>query len=81
MYSRRSKPLINLLVVTFLTPCTISFIVLYKERGIKVGVAINMAVSPGVLSGHIVNHPCLVFENTDLGLDPGRLSEIFLSGK
>jgi len=53
---------VNLLVMTFVAPCINSFIVLFKERGIKVGLAINAAVLVyALLMGSIVNHLCLIF--------------------
>jgi ferrous iron transport protein B len=53
---------VNLLVMTFVAPCINSFIVLFKERGIKTGIAINAAVFIwAILLGSIVNHLCLVF--------------------
>ena len=53
---------VNLLVMTFVAPCINSFIVLFKERGIKTGMAINAAVFVwAILLGSIVNHLCLVF--------------------
>ncbi len=51
---------VNLLVMTFVAPCINSFIVLFKERGIKTGLAINVAVFLyAILLGSIVNHLCL----------------------
>jgi len=53
---------VNLLVMTFVAPCINSFIVLFKERGFKVGLAINVAVFLyAVLLGSIVNYLCLTF--------------------
>ncbi|SHO47514.1 ferrous iron transporter B [Desulfopila aestuarii] len=53
---------VNLLVMTFVAPCINSFIVLFKERGLKVGLAINIAVFVyAILMGSIVNHLCLSF--------------------
>lgn len=51
---------VNLLVMTFVAPCINSFIVLFKERGIKVGLAINICVFVyAILLGSIVNHLCM----------------------
>ncbi len=53
---------VNLLVMTFVAPCINSFIVLFKERGVKVGLAINAAVFLyAILLGSIVNQLCLAF--------------------
>lgn len=53
---------VNLLVMTFVAPCINAFIVLFKERGIKTGLAINIAVFIyAILLGSIVNHVCLYF--------------------
>lgn len=53
---------VNLLVMTFVAPCINSFIVLFKERGIKVGMAINITVFLyAILLGSVVNHVCLFF--------------------
>jgi len=53
---------VNLLVMTFVAPCINSFIVLFKERGVKVGLAINIAVFVyAILMGSIVNNFCLSF--------------------
>ena len=51
---------VNLLVMTFVAPCINSFIVLFKERGLKAGLAINVAVFLyAILLGSLVNHVCL----------------------
>ncbi len=51
---------VNLLVMTFVAPCINSFIVLFKERGFKAGLAINVAVFLyAILLGSLVNHVCL----------------------
>jgi len=51
---------VNLLVMTFVAPCINSFIVLFKERGIKTGMAINITVFIyAILIGSIVNHVCM----------------------
>lgn len=48
---------VNLLVMTFVAPCINSFIVLFKERGIKAGLVINIAVFLyAILIGGLVNH-------------------------
>lgn len=53
---------VNLLVMTFVAPCINSFIVLFKERGIKTGLAINICVFLyAIVLGSIVNHACLYF--------------------
>lgn len=53
---------VNLLVMTLVAPCINSFIVLFKERGIKVGMAINLAVFLyAIVLGSIVNYLCLYF--------------------
>jgi ferrous iron transport protein B len=53
---------VNLLVMTFVAPCINSFIVLFKERGIKTGLAINVTVFVyAILLGSIVNHLCMYF--------------------
>ena len=53
---------VNLVVMTLVAPCINSFIVLFKERGMKVGLAINVAVFVyAILVGSIVNHFCLAF--------------------
>ncbi len=53
---------VNLLVMTFVAPCINSFIVLFKERGIKTGLAINITVFLyAILLGSLVNHICLLF--------------------
>lgn len=53
---------VNLLVMTLVAPCINSFIVLFKERGIKTGLAINVAVFLyAILIGSVVNHVCLYF--------------------
>jgi len=53
---------VNMLVMTFLAPCINSFIVLFKERGLKAGLAINIAVfAYAVLIGSLANHIFLFF--------------------
>ncbi|WP_136797239.1 MULTISPECIES: ferrous iron transporter B [Desulfosediminicola] len=53
---------VNLLVMTFVAPCINSFIVLFKERGLKTGMGINVAVFLyAILLGSIVNYLCLTF--------------------
>ncbi|MBW2602121.1 MAG: hypothetical protein JRD47_09410, partial [Deltaproteobacteria bacterium] len=50
---------VNLLVMTFLSPCINATIVLFKERGSKAGVAIMGTVMIyAVLIGSVVNHTC-----------------------
>lgn len=53
---------VNLLVMTFLSPCVNAIIVLFKERGSKAAIAIMGTVMVyAVLIGSIVNHTCRVF--------------------
>jgi ferrous iron transport protein B len=53
---------VNLLVMTFVAPCINSFIILFKERGIKAGLTINVAVFIyAIVVGSMVNHLCLYF--------------------
>jgi len=53
---------VNLLVMTFLAPCINSFIVLFKERGLKAGMAINVAVFVyAILVGSLAHHVFLYF--------------------
>ncbi len=53
---------VNLLVMTFLTPCINAIIVLFKERGTKAGLSIISAVMIyAILIGSIVNHTCRFF--------------------
>jgi ferrous iron transport protein B len=53
---------VNLLVMTFVAPCINSFIVLFKERGFKTGMAINITVFVyAILIGSVVNHVCQYF--------------------
>jgi len=50
---------VNLLVMTFIAPCINAIIVLFKERGIRAGVAIMGAVTVyAIVIGSIVNHTC-----------------------
>ncbi len=52
---------VNLLVMTFIIPCINATIVLFKERGIRAGVAICASVSVyAVVVGSIVNHTCIL---------------------
>ncbi len=52
---------VNLLVMTFIAPCINAIIVLFKERGIRAGVAIMGAVTVyAIVIGSIVNHTCLL---------------------
>ena len=50
---------VNLLVMTFIAPCINAIIVLFKERGLRVCVAIMGAVTIYAIAiGSIVNHTC-----------------------
>ena len=50
---------VNLLVMTFLTPCMNAIVVLFKERGIKAAVTIIAAVMIYAVGiGSLVNHTC-----------------------
>ncbi|MDD5759050.1 MAG: ferrous iron transporter B [Desulfobulbaceae bacterium] len=50
---------VNLLVMTFVAPCINATIVLFKERGVKAGAVIMIAVTVyAVLLGSLVNHTC-----------------------
>ena len=50
---------VNLLVMTFLSPCINATIVLFKERGTKAGIVIMVTVMIyAVLIGSAVNHTC-----------------------
>jgi ferrous iron transport protein B len=50
---------VNLLVMTFLTPCINAIMVLFKERGNKTGTVIVFSVLIyAVLMGTLVNHTC-----------------------
>jgi ferrous iron transport protein B len=51
---------VNLLIMTFLTPCINSILVLFKERGRKTGVLIiGTVIIYALLLGSLVNHVCL----------------------
>jgi ferrous iron transport protein B len=51
---------VNLLIMTFLTPCINAIIVLLKERGRKTGVLIiTSVIIYAILIGSLVNHICL----------------------
>ncbi len=51
---------VNLLVMTLVAPCINSFIVLFKERGMKAGLTINVVVFLyAILLGSVVNYVCL----------------------
>ena len=51
---------VNLLIMTFLTPCINAILVLFKERGRKTAVLIICSVIIyAVLMGSLVNHVCL----------------------
>jgi len=53
---------VNLLVMTFLLPCMNAAIVLFKERGIRVGgIIIGTIMVYAVVVGSIVNFTCRVF--------------------
>lgn len=53
---------VNLLVMTFLTPCLNAVIVLFKERGTKTAMIIMTTVLFYALTiGSVVNHLCLLF--------------------
>lgn len=50
---------VNLLVMTFIAPCLNAIIVLYKERGVKAGTGIMVAVTVyAIVLGSIVNYTC-----------------------
>jgi len=52
---------VNLLVMTFIIPCINATIVLFKERGIRAGIAICASVSVyAVVVGSVVNHACIL---------------------
>ena len=51
---------VNLLIMTFLTPCINAILVLFKERGRKTGALIICSViTYAILMGSLVNHICL----------------------
>jgi len=51
---------VNLLVMTFLTPCINAILVLFKERGRKTAVLImGMVIIYAIFMGSLVNHICL----------------------
>jgi ferrous iron transport protein B len=51
---------VNLLVMTFLTPCINAILVLFKERGQKTAVLImGTVVVYAILMGSLINHICL----------------------
>jgi ferrous iron transport protein B len=51
---------VNLLIMTFLTPCINAIIVLFKERGKKTAALIIVTVIIyAILMGSLVNHVCL----------------------
>ena len=51
---------VNLLIMTFLTPCINAIIVLFKERGRKTGaLIITSVIIYAILMGSLVNHVCL----------------------
>ena len=50
---------VNLLVMTFLSPCMNAIIVLFKERGSKAAIVImGIVMIYAVLIGSMVNHAC-----------------------
>ena len=52
--------IVNLLVMTFLTPCINSILVLFKERGQKTAILImGTVVVYAILMGSLINHVCL----------------------
>lgn len=52
---------VNLLVMTFLTPCINAIIVLIKERGAKTAaVLIGSVLAYAVTLGAIINHACRI---------------------
>ena len=54
--------IVNLLIMTFLTPCINAIIVLFKERGKKTAaMIIAVIVVYAILMGSMVNHICLAF--------------------
>jgi len=53
---------VNLLVMTFIAPCLNATIVLFKERGLRVGLSIMGAVTAyAILLGSLVNTTCRFF--------------------
>ena len=51
---------VNLLIMTFLTPCINAIIVLFKERGKKTGaLIITTVIIYAILMGSLVNQICL----------------------
>ncbi len=53
---------VNLLVMTFISPCVNAIVVLFKERGVRVGSVIVFSVTVyAIIIGSIVNHTCRVF--------------------
>ncbi len=53
---------VNLLVMTFLSPCMNATIVIFKERGSKIAIAIISTVMLySAVIGSIVNHACRIF--------------------
>ena len=56
---------VNLLIMTFLTPCINAIMVLFKERGQKTGALIIVTVVIyAILMGSFVNHICLAMNIT-----------------
>ncbi|MBF0572209.1 MAG: ferrous iron transporter B [Desulfamplus sp.] len=53
---------VNLLVMTFIAPCINAIIVLFKERGIKIGTVImGTVIVYAFIIGSVVNYTCLAF--------------------
>ena len=53
---------VNLLVMTLVAPCMNALVVLFKERGMKVCLIINIAVLLyAIAAGSLINHLCLYF--------------------
>ncbi|MDX1776984.1 MAG: hypothetical protein R3297_10405, partial [Desulfobulbales bacterium] len=51
---------VNLLIMTFLTPCINAILVLFKERGRKTGIMIiSTVLIYAILMGSLINHICL----------------------
>ncbi len=57
--------IVNLLVMTFLSPCINAAIVVFKERGLKVGIAIMGTVFIYAITvGSLINHCCRMLNIT-----------------
>ena len=51
---------VNLLIMTFLTPCINAILVLFKERGRKTAILImGSVITYAILMGSLINHICL----------------------